>query len=192
MILDCIRHGETRSNREGRYNGTSEEGLTVDQARRLRAAGFDASGYDVVFCSPLNRCVETARHLGIEHWRSEPRIAERRFGIFEGLTEAECRARYPTEFAAFRAFDEHFVIPGGESRGQNHERLAQWIRSIERAHRTVLAITHGGTIDMFYRLGSEEPLYGFEGGIRPGRYASLSRFEIRWPSVSILELDVRL
>jgi broad specificity phosphatase PhoE len=192
VTIDCIRHGKTRSNEEGRYNGTSEESLTREQSVRLAAIGFDSSSYDAVFCSPLKRCVETATHLRVSDWVIEPRIVERNFGVLEGLTQGECRAKYAAEFAAFRAFDQHYVVPSGESRGAHHARMIDWIRSIEKSYRSVLAITHGGMIDLLYRLGAGEPLYDFEGGIKAGNYAALSRFEVQWPRIRTLVFDVEL
>ena len=192
VILDCIRHGKTKSNHEGRYNGASEEGLTRDESIRLGTLDFDSSGYDAVFCSPLNRCVETAARLGIADWIIEPRIAERNFGVLEALTQQECRARYPAEFVAFRAFDQYYVVPEGESRGEHHARMIDWVQSVEGRYKNVLAITHGGMIDLLYRLGSGEPLYDFEGGIKAGSYATLSRFEIHWPRVHAVAFDVEL
>ena len=192
LTLDCIRHGKTRSNLDGRYNGTSEESLTREQCVQLAAVDFHSSSYDAVFCSPRQRCVETATHLRISDWQLEPRIVERHFGVFEGLTQRECSAQYPAEFAAFRAFDQHYVVPSGESRGAHHARMIDWIRSIEESYRSVLAITHGGMIDLLYRLGAAEPLYDFEGGIKAGGYATLSRFEVQWPRVRTLVFDVEL
>lgn len=192
LTLDCIRHGKTRSNQDGRYNGTSEESLTREQCVRLAAVDFDSSGYDAVFCSPRKRCVETATHLRVPDWQLEPRIVERNFGVLERLTQEECRVQYPAEFGAFRAFDRHYVVPSGESRGEHHDRMTDWIRSIEKSHRNVLAITHGGMIDFLYRLGAGRPLYDFEGGIQAGGYAALSRFEVEWPRVRTLVFDIEL
>jgi 2,3-bisphosphoglycerate-dependent phosphoglycerate mutase len=192
ITLDCIRHGKTRSNEEGRYNGTSQDSLTREQSARLATIHFDSSSYDAIFCSPLRRCVETAQHLRISNWVMEPQIVERSFGILEGLTQEECRAQYPAEFAAFRAFDQHYVVPGGESRGAHHARMTDWIRSIAQTYRNVLAITHGGMIDWLYRLGAGQPLYDLEGGIKAGNHATLFRFEVQWPRVRTLLFDVEL
>jgi broad specificity phosphatase PhoE len=192
LTLDCIRHGETRSNQDGRYNGASEESLTRGQCVQLAAVDFDSASYDAIFCSPRKRCVETATHLRVSDWQLEPRIVERNFGVLEGLTQSECHAQYPAEFAAFRAFDQHYVVPSGESRGEHHARMIDWIRSIEKLYRNVLVITHGGMIDLLYRLGAGEPVYDFEGGIKAGGYATLSRFEVQWSRVRTLVFDVEL
>lgn len=191
MRIHCIRHGVTEDNSAGRYNGRNEDHLTSQQREQLLQVAFDCSWYDAVFCSPLPRCVETAKCLRIPHWTSDPRIQERSFGIFEGLTPSEYQRRFPTEYASFRTFDAEFVIPGGESRGQHWARVSNWIVDVSSTHRAVLAITHGGTIDFLYRLGTGQPLHG-GGEIFSGENASLSVFEVRWPDIQLVDYSARL
>ena len=191
MRIHCIRHGVTGDNSAGRYSGGNEDSLTSPQREQLLQVAFDCSSYDVVFCSPLPRCVETAKCLCIPHWTPDPRIQERSFGIFEGLTPSECQRRFPTEYASFRAFDADFVIPGGESRGQHWARVSNWVVDVSSTHREVLTITHGGTIDFLYRLGTGQSLHGGD-RIFSGENASLSVFEVRWPDVQLVDYSARL
>ena len=156
MLVSCLRHGVTDCNVKGVFSGMGTEGLTEDARFGLSAADFDAARYDVTYCSPAARCLETAACLGITDPVEEPRLAERDFGIFEGLTVDECRERHAAEFETFRRLDEDFVIPGGESRAQHFARVSEWLQEAA-AHRHVLAVTHGGTIDFLYRLGSGRP-----------------------------------
>ena len=190
MELHCIRHGATASNVRGALNGRNHEGLTEDQVARLRYAVFDSSGYDAIFCSPLNRAVETARCLSIPEYIKDSRIVERDFGAFEGLTLAECEALYPAEFAVFRSLEEHHVVPGGESRAQQLERVVDWLEEISGMNR-VLAITHGGIIDFLYRMGTGRPLHGGT-NVYSGQNGSMNKFEIDWPSVRMVEYSVEL
>ena len=185
MLLTLLRHGVTESNKTGRFNGMLDEGLTEAQKRKLKEINFDASRFDAIYCSPLLRAVETASCLGIVDWKPEERLVERHLGIFQGLTSDECRAQHPREFAAFQKFDADYEIPEGESRAQNHKRVLDWL-SETTAHRHVLAITHGGTVDLIYRLASELPLHGGD-EIYASENASLSSFEVSWPDVRMLE-----
>ena len=89
MRLSCLRHGLTIENTKGIYHGTSDGTLTDQQRIVLANTRFDPSRYDVIYCSPLGRCAETARALGIQSWVTDARITERNFGIFEGLSKAE-------------------------------------------------------------------------------------------------------
>jgi broad specificity phosphatase PhoE len=101
------------------------------------------------------------------------------------LTPGECQRQFPTEYASFQVFDADFVIPGGESRGQHWARVSDWILDVSSTHREVLAITHGGTIDFLYRLGTGQPLHGGS-QVFSGENASLSIFEVRWPDVQLV------
>ena len=191
MRISCIRHGMTDENLAGRYSGGDEDSLTKQQREQLLQVFFDSSLYDAVFCSPLSRCIETAECLRIPRWVLEPRIQERNFGIFEGLTHSECQQRFPTEYAAFRVFDADFVIPGGESRDQHWARVSDWISDVASTHQEVLAITHGGIIDFLYRLGTGRPLHG-DDQVFSADNATLSVFEVRWPDVQLVDYSVPL
>lgn len=187
MQLDCLRHGLTVENVRGIYHGRADGVLTEHQVHSLSTVRFDASGYDAIYCSPSGRCRDTANALGILAWISEPRIAERDFGIFEGLDASECASRYQSEFMAFQHLDADYRIPGGESRAQHWTRTVEWLREISGMRR-VLAITHGGTIDFLYRVSSGISLHGGE-RIFSGSAASISSFEVNWPDVALICYD---
>ena len=105
MELHCLRHGVTIGNVQGHYQGVRDSALTEDQLAAFSSVRFDPSSYDAVYCSPRGRCRNTAKALNIERSIEEPRLAERHFGVFEGLPRAECERRFPVEFAAFQRFD---------------------------------------------------------------------------------------
>jgi 2,3-bisphosphoglycerate-dependent phosphoglycerate mutase len=189
MRLHCLRHGVTAANLDGRFNGP-DDALTESQRAALSAVRFECAAYDAIHCSPHRRAVETAECLGLRSWTLEPRIAERRFGIFEGLTPAECAARFPGEFSRFATFDADYVVPNGESRAQNLERVVGWLRDIA-GHREVLAITHGGTIDFLYRRAARIALHGGE-RIYSGDNATLAIFDVDWPNVRLVDFDAPL
>lgn len=125
--VDCLRHGLTVENTRGIYHGTSDGTLTDEQRATLATVLFDASVYDAIYCSPLGRCRDTAQMLGVTRWTTEVRIGERNFGIFEGLSRADCEFRFPEEFSAFQRFDAHYRMPRGESRAQHLARTVAWL-----------------------------------------------------------------
>ena len=190
MRLSCIRHGSTALNRSDIFSSRGEEGIEERQRRDLESIEFDSTGFDGVYCSPAQRCKETAQSLRLPSFVEEPRLAERRFGIFEGLTAAECRSSYPAEFELFQRLDADFVIPGGESRREHLARILEWLQSVS-THRHVLAVTHGGTIDFLSRLGKNEPPHGGE-EVFAGPNAAISVFEVSLPSVALVEYGVPL
>ncbi len=190
MRVSCLRHGVTALNARGVFSGVGEEGLTEDQRRDLSAIDFDATGFDAVYCSPAPRCKETAQCLRLPHHIEEPRLAERHFGIFEGLTAEQCRRTYPAEFEAFQRLDADYTIPGGESRAEHLGRVVEWLREVS-IYPHVLAVTHGGTIDFLFRLGTDGVVHGGD-QVVAGPNSALSVFEVSWPVVSVVEHGVPL
>ena len=187
MELHCIRHATTIENLKGIYQGRADGTVIDEQLAALALLRFDATRFDAIHVSPLARCRDTARALGIVGWSPEPRLAERDLGIFEGLTPAECAAQHADAFRAFLAFDADFRIPNGESRAQHLARTREWLRDVAR-HARVLAITHGGTIDFLYRMARGIDLHGGE-KIFSASNASLSRFDVRGTDVVLLGYD---
>lgn len=190
MRVSCLRHGVTALNVRGVLSGIGEEGLTEEQRRDFSAIDFDATGFDAVYCSPAPRCKETAQCLRLPHHIEEPRLAERHFGIFEGLTGEQCRRTYPAEFEAFQRLDADYTIPGGESRAEHLGRVVEWLREVS-IYPHVLAVTHGGTIDFLFRLGTDGVVHGGD-QVYAGPNAALSVFEVSWPVVSVVEHGVPL
>lgn len=104
-----VRHGETEWNRIGRWQGTTDIPLSDvgrDQARAL-ADRLRGRGITQVHASDLSRARETAEivaaALGIARLEIDPRLRERGFGCFEGLTREECAARHAEAWARYLA-----------------------------------------------------------------------------------------
>jgi broad specificity phosphatase PhoE len=189
MILDCIRHGLTASNAAMRFSDSDEEPLQPDQFALLGRTRIDAGRYARIWVSPARRCVETATALGLGEWTIEPRLMERRLGVFQGLTPDECRSRHPGPFADFSRFNGDFAIPSGESRGQHLARVLDWLgEACAEDVGPILAVTHGGVIDFLYRLGADHPTHGGD-HIHAGGNGALSRFEVAWPKVRLVSFS---
>jgi broad specificity phosphatase PhoE len=162
MKLIAIRHGETEWNVQGREMGQLDSPLTrrgVQQAealvRRLSPIRLDA-----LYSSDLGRAVQTgeiiATACGLQV-QIDPALRERHMGIFQGLTLAEIRERFPNELAEYqRIADSHpnvdYVIPGGESATQRLDRSVHTLTAIAIRHpgQTVAVITHGGFLMGFF------------------------------------------
>src|SRR5262245_18382003 len=119
--LLLLRHGESRSNREGRFSsfatcgGLTERGRAEAVALRERLAGERPAQPDLIFSSTMARAVQTAdvvaEPTGIGVVRLVE-LAERQPGECEGMTRAAYEQRYgrvPNESGA-----EPFS-PGGET-----------------------------------------------------------------------------
>jgi broad specificity phosphatase PhoE len=185
MLLDVIRHGATASTIGHRFNDHEHEQLAPEAIAALAGIAFNASGYQRIDVSSLRRAVETAEGLGLVGYRLDPRLAERGLGVFQGLTEAECRTRHPADFDAFSAFEPDYCIPGGESRGAHLARVVSWLEDVAHSGADrALAVAHGGVLDFLRRLGTGEPVHG--GAFSGGELLSLSRFELDWPTLRLI------
>ena len=156
--LLLIRHGETAWNAEHRIQGRLDVPLSTTgiwQARRL-AERLAGEAIDAIVSSDLARAWMTGAPLAQASglpMRAEPRLRERVFGLFEGKTLDEIAAAHPAEFAAWRARDVDWRIPGGESGTEFIGRVMEAMQEIAAAHagRTVAVVTHGGVLDVVYR-----------------------------------------
>jgi broad specificity phosphatase PhoE len=169
--LVLVRHGETVGNSSIRYHGRTDVALS-DLGRRQICAARDLLESDrsigslgAVFTSPLIRARESARIIA--GGEIAPTIidefAEVDFGLFEGLTAEEIRARYPAEFQQWNKdrLAADFVYPEGESRAAFVERvvrgggrmLAGWnqIRANRDDAATALLVAHRGVIRALIR-----------------------------------------
>lgn len=156
--LLVIRHGETAWNAEHRIQGHLDVPLSptgVRQAARL-AARLANERVHAVYSSELARAwltaVPLAEQLGLDLIR-EPRLRERSFGIFEGLTLDEIAAQQPEAFRRWRARDPEWAMDGGETGQDLIDRVLGAMHDIAGRHRgqTVALVTHGGVLDVAYR-----------------------------------------
>jgi broad specificity phosphatase PhoE len=147
-VIYFIRHGETEWNAARRIQGSRDNALSAlgrEQASRcgqLLAALFEREGrapadFDYV-SSPLLRArtsMELTRAgLGLDPagYRIDERLAEIRFGAWEGLTFADIKETAADLLAVREQDPWHFVPPGGESYVQLLERVAAWHDALTR------------------------------------------------------------
>lgn len=169
------RHGRTEWNASGRIQGQTDVALDAVGIRQAReaAAVLATEKPDVIIASDLSRAVATANELatllGLPV-RTDKRLRERHFGLWEGLTGDEVTASYPEQHVVWRNGGEPDV-PGFETDAQLALRMMEGVRAaLETTEGTVCVATHGGAarravngllewpdefIDFSYRL---EPL----------------------------------
>ena len=156
--LLLIRHGETAWNAEHRIQGKLDIPLSplgILQSARL-AECLANEPIEAVYSSGQSRAWLTAApvaaRLGLQVM-VEPRLRERSFGVFEGLTLDEIAARYPAEFIRWRERDPQWRPEGGESGQQLIDRVMSAVTEIGSRHKnqTVALVSHGGVLDVVYR-----------------------------------------
>ncbi|MCA9912507.1 MAG: histidine phosphatase family protein [Anaerolineae bacterium] len=151
-----VRHGETDYNVQRRWQGQLDVELnaTGKQQAEALAETLLQSKIDAVYSSDLRRAADTASIIAAPHRLSvlhEPGLREINVGVFQGLNRQEIDERYPYEMYRWNN-DDHYVPQGGESRFQLQERaFAAWNSIIQREHRNVLLVSHGGTIRLLLR-----------------------------------------
>ena len=143
-LLALLRHADTAWSEEGRIQGRSDVPLSESGRARLRARALprDCRGMKVV-TSPLARCVETAALLGVPDAEREPRIAEMRWGAWEGRLLAELRLELGEAMRQNEARGLDFRPEGGESPRELLFRVSHWVSSLTES---TMAITHRGVI----------------------------------------------
>lgn len=156
--LIAIRHGETEWNSQGRFQGHLDSVLNHDGLTQAKALGayLARERFDLLLSSDLGRALQTASAIAMRTGHEiavEPRLRERRMGIFQGLTPDEAQARYPDAYARFSSHDPDYVIPEGESMRQLFERSVACFTELAARHAglTLAAVTHGGILAMLYR-----------------------------------------
>ena len=150
--LVLIRHGATRSNREHRYLGSTEESLSAEgkaELFELRENAFYPE-VDRLFTSPMKRCMETAdvlypdtKSIGIPEWK------EMDFGEFEGKNYLDLKG--DARYQAWIDSNGTLPFPNGESREMFISRCCDGIKKMcqlleKEEIKTVGIIAHGGTM----------------------------------------------
>ncbi|MFO1380992.1 MAG: histidine phosphatase family protein [Chitinivorax sp.] len=157
-----VRHGETDWNVQRRLQGHIDTPLNQIGLAQAEATAHGLRGhrFDALYCSDLIRTLQTARYaaqlldLPI-HLRSA--LRERHFGAFQGLTYGEAEHHFPADYARFKVRDPGYaILDDGESLLQHRERVQACLLQIAADHpgQTVLIVTHGGVLDIVYRLAT--------------------------------------
>jgi probable phosphoglycerate mutase len=160
-LLFAMRHGETRWNAEGRFQGRSDHSLTIEgrhqaeeNGRRLKAHG-ERLGLEpsriAAYVSPLRRARETldavAAETGIPQSRInvDPRLAEASFGRWEGMTTLEVKASFPVERRLRKADRWGFDLHGGDSYAGLARLMESFLADLD-AGGPALLVSHAGNI----------------------------------------------
>jgi 2,3-bisphosphoglycerate-dependent phosphoglycerate mutase len=152
MKIYLARHGETDWNAQRRLQGWIDIPLNAtgrQQAEELEAKLRNIE-LDAIYCSALQRAIETARILNRKPVISIKELNEQSLGKFEGLQlEDEALAEFQK-----RRLNPEDSLDGGESRSQHVSRVRPALDKIAHSHSEnsqVLIIGHGGTNSVILR-----------------------------------------
>jgi alpha-ribazole phosphatase len=154
MELYLIRHGETESNKERRYQGWSESPLSDLGLRQAEKASFFLAGQeiDALFCSDLNRALHTAKVIGAGCGLKPevtPLLREIHFGEWEGLTYEQIEASWGDRISAWLDNPFERSAPGGETLIEVCDRMREFIEQLSKERpgtKKVAVVSHGGSI----------------------------------------------
>lgn len=148
-----VRHGETVTNREGRFCGHSETDLTERGRQQAEALGrrLAALRIDAVYSSDLSRAVTTAAlAAGDREIQAciDADLRELNYGDWEQEKERDIARRFPDLHRLMRDEDPAWQPPGGETIEMVRARTARAFWRLAKAHRrqTTLVVSHGTAI----------------------------------------------
>jgi broad specificity phosphatase PhoE len=146
--LLVVRHGQTESNIEGRWQGQQDGDLTDEGHRQIKLLARAFPDVAALYSSPLRRAAITAEAIARQQHievRFDDRLREIAFGAWEGLTRAEILDRFPDAVEFFNGKD---VARGGtgETFDQVRRRFGAALDEIAVRHRgeRVAVVSHGG------------------------------------------------
>ena len=162
-----VRHGETNWNAERRMQGHIDIPLNangISQAERLANALIRVKhSFDVIYSSDLERALHTAnavaRALSLDV-QITPRLRERNVGKLQGLLLSEAPVLLPEIWQRHIARELDHDLGGGESIRTFHQRMQDILELFLNEHhgQSVLAVSHGGSLDMIYRIVTQQAL----------------------------------
>ena len=149
-LIDLFRHGAPGLT--GVYLGHTDCPLSVDG--RLAAAGAVSvqNHWDLIVCSPLMRCLETAQWLADRTGKELlvlPELKEFNFGNWDGRSFEEVYASDKKQADRFWADPQNAPPPGGETIEEFRLRVNKGLKELlDHPAINPLVITHGGVIRM--------------------------------------------
>ena len=162
-----IRHGETDWNAARRLQGHTDINLNArglaQAAQMARALKKIDLQFDVLYTSDLQRAAKTAQAIEVLFNSCAIRndaLRERHLGALQGLTTDEAPLREPELWQSHLSRNIEECLRNGESIQQFADRIKTALEQIRLQHlgKTILLVSHGGALDMMYRIASNQPL----------------------------------
>jgi broad specificity phosphatase PhoE len=177
------RHGQTQWNVEGRFQGQTDIPLdpTGEQQAERAARLLAALRPDAIYSSDMNRALGTAAPLARLTGLAvvpDKDLRERSGGVWEGMTDAEIRVKYPAEHA-------QWVPPGGETSDMVADRASAALARIADAlpaGSLVVVVSHGAALRLGASklLGFPPELWGTMGPLANCAWSIVGRRGSRW------------
>ena len=160
MKVIVVRHGETFGNISHIVESRTHGRLTYHGKEQAQAAAYELKDepVDIVYCSNLQRCVDTALILADYHPAATLvplyQLRERNHGGYEGKRWED------VPFEDYEGAYLHQRMPGGESWHDVERRVGVLLNELYTRHAaaTVLLVTHTGPVKAIRSLLGGVPL----------------------------------
>lgn len=151
MKLILIRHGETKGNEDGVYQGTldlslSEKGINQCLEVKNKLKNFKV---DKVYSSTLKRAFESASIIFNEgNIQIVDDFREIDFGSWEGMHYRTISMEHKETYDQFIKDYKTFTFPEGENFNHFYNRITKAFSDIAKKNKdkTIAIVAHGGTI----------------------------------------------
>ena len=152
--LILIRHGQTEWNKEGRYCGYKDVGLSRrGKAQILKLRKYLKNiNFDRIYCSDRKRALQSRAILfGKNAFTRVKSLREINFGALEGLKHDEIMKRYPEVYKEWLNDPYKGRIPRAEPMQVFEKRVRRAINKMLLLNRgkTIAVVCHGGVIGIF-------------------------------------------
>ena len=151
--LFLLRHGETLSNIELRYQGQGDSDLSelgIKETYKL-AEFLQNIKFKAIYCSPLIRSKKTAEMIKEHHPEAqlfiEKDLMERYYGCFEDKSFDELKNEFGELYTNWLKHPAETIIPEAETLEQLSNRAVSAIEKIIDKHQggNICVVGHGGT-----------------------------------------------
>ena len=154
MRIYFVRHGETETNRIGRFQGRSDLPLNPNGLKQAEAVGnrLQSTNIAAIYPSPQVRAMETATPMATAKGMQITPVDDLReldIGDLEGLTGQDLQKQYPSFLASWASGEvSTLTMPGGESVAGLQERAWLAISAIRNEHAddAVVVVSHNFVI----------------------------------------------
>ena len=144
--ITLIRHGATASNERKAYIGIMDEPLSKIGVSQIKSRAYPK--VDIVFSSPLIRCVRTAEIIypALESVIIDE-LKETNFGSFEGKNYKDLSSN--PDYQRWIDSGGDLPFPGGESKQEATARALRGfdkLLELSKDYYNISVVAHGGTI----------------------------------------------
>ena len=184
-----------------KIQGHTNTALDCDGHRESTAItkALEQEGIDLIFSSPLKRAYSTIEPLARKKQKAivcSKNLIERGFGIVEGLEIGNITSAKASEqnLILRKTAEKNYRPDGGESLYDVHIRVKEFLDFLSTIDikGVIVCMTHGGVLDILYRIIMDEPLSSKRKWAIPnGAFFLLERCEgdfkiIKWAETSHL------